>query len=234
MSEFLLLFTSLAATACVCVLPGWPLARRLTGESPLLGAVLLSLSVIFAGSIGYSLLGFPLSWRSLAVLQVAIFLFGLRFPSPLTATVHAGSGIPSEVFRFGRWLAIGLGLVGAIFFLRAWQQPLAGYDTSFRWDRLARLVAETGSLDYYPARTAEHYALYFYPDATPPLVSLVYAEIYSLLGRTPAQATAWFVTLQAALLGLLALRFAHRLGGQPPPASPLSVSAPPRSWLGPF
>lgn len=214
MRELILLLASLAATAFACVVPGWPLARHLTGTSPLLGAVVLSLSAIFVGSLSLALLGLPISWLSLAAFQVPLFLLGLRFPSTRPPdSADTNDAVVADVFRPARWLALGVALVVAIFFLRAWQQPLAGYDTSFRWDRLARLVAETGSLEYYPARTAAHYALYFYPDATPPLVSLVYAEIYSLLGRTPAEATAWFVTLQAVLLGLIALRFAHRLAG---------------------
>ncbi len=209
MSDALLFVRSLLATIVLTVLPGWPLANWLSFETRWLGSAVLSLAVLFTASLALSFLGAQINWLTLAPWQAALFGFGWwlhrRHPRP-SPIVPSSAPLP-------RWLLMLALAAGGVLLARAWQQPLLGYDNCFRWDRLARIVASTGSLTGYPARTLADYAAYFYPDSVPPLVSLCYAEIYSLVGRAEPAATAWFVAWQGFLLALIAWQLARALAG---------------------
>lgn len=210
---------ALLATAVTCILPGWPLARRLSPDTVLLGAVVLSLATLFSGCLLLSFAGLRIGAGSVAIFQVGLAVFGgwlgRRHRNPLPTSP------PREAPP--RWIALIAVIVGLVLLIRGWLQPLPGYDTCFRWGRLAREIFSTGGIDYYPARAVADYARYFYPDSIPPLVSFTYAEIYSLLQNTNPAATAWFVALQGMLLAMVSLRLAQLWGG--PRAGPGALLA---------
>jgi hypothetical protein len=139
---------------------------------------------------------------------VGLFATGVlvrRSSTPLAAPQESNGLRPATLVVAGVCLAILLA--------RAWLHPLPGYDMSFRWGRLAELVARTHHLDFYPPHTPAQFELYFYPDAIPPMVSLVYAELYSQLGHVAPEATAWFIGLQGVLLAGLAAKLARLWAG---------------------
>jgi hypothetical protein len=109
------------------------------------------------------------------------------------------------------------GVVAACLLLRATLRPLIGYDTYWRWDFLARQILERGTLDYYPPLTPAQFALYFWPDAIPPLVSFSYWWLYASAGeRVPALTGLLLLTQYACTLALTyrtaAALFSRRAG----------------------
>jgi hypothetical protein len=67
--------------------------------------------------------------------------------------------------------------------------PLSGFDTTFRWDFLARVMLREQSLAFYPPRTAAEFQLYFHPDGFAPLVSVSYWWVHLVCALAGAPAT---------------------------------------------
>jgi len=111
------------------------------------------------------------------------------------------------------WLALPALLLVLVATWRAVAQPLSGVDVGFRWNLLAHLLIEHGSLAGYPPLTTPDFQQYFWADGISPLTSSLYAWTYLAGGSFAQTWTAIPVLLQVA--GLLALlhAFANESGG---------------------
>ena len=201
-------------------LPGWLLARSLRMPAAWAAAMPLSALVICQSVVVLACLGWRIEfWRVAAVLALV---------SAVAAAAAAGrwqdwaaearAAVVSLRGRVrDRQVAVLAGFVAtivAVFAVRVTLWPLSGWDTFWRWEWLARLLLEEGSLAHYPPVTAEDFAVYPYPDGIPPLVSGVYWWLYAGLGVAVPRVTAVAVVAEyVSLLGLVHAA-AERLSGR--------------------
>lgn len=197
-------------TAAGLLLPGLGWARAQRWPLPWFAAGVLSALAIFSGVLACTLAGVPLRLLPLALWLLAIGLPGwwraCRRPRPASARI--------EWFPRADWLlAWPAALLLAVAGWRALVQPLSGPDAVFRWNELAQLMVERGSLDFYPAASSEAFTHYFWADGIAPLVASLYAWSYWAAGDAAPVRTAVPVLLQTG--GLLALLWAlgRRWGG---------------------
>lgn len=194
------------------LVPGWLLTRCLPSAAPAVSAFLGSALILFYGILLLDGLGVPVTVVSVGLwlLATSAALVGIQrrwAPTP------APTGPPPAIAPLlppgaGKWLpAVAIGF-GALL-LRALLDPLSGWDTYFRWDRLARLLLETGSLDAYPAVTAADFALYAWPEGIPPLLPVLHFWIYAVSGEPAPALTLVAVALVAGLLFALTARFSR-------------------------
>lgn len=197
------------------LLPGWQLARRLALPAPVVSAFLLSACGWFALVLGLQLLGIPLIrpvllplWLGAGVAaSVWLWKSGPRPAPPPTE----GSLRP----RRADWPWLPAVVIGAVGLgLRAFLDPSNGWDTLFRWDHLARLMVDHGSLDFYPPVTAEHYELYAWCDGIPPLVSLLNLWIYLACDSADPALLAGRTLGEVAVAALAVAGLAARLHGR--------------------
>jgi len=193
------------------VLPGHGWARAGRWTHPWLAGCVLSWLLLFLGILSATFLKLPLT---LPVLGGFLLLTGL--PGYLRAWTQGWRpdfSLPSrEYVQWPLLLALPMLLVAVGM---ATQHPLSGADTAFRWDRLARLMVEQGSLAHYPAFSAEDFEHYYWPESISPLVAGQYAWTYLCAGAPSPLWTAVPVLLQwSVLLGLL-FRLGSRWGGGP-------------------
>jgi len=99
-----------------------------------------------------------------------------------------------------RWLLVSAVIALIAIATRAIVDPLSGFDTSFRWDSVARQVFQGGNLEFYPPVTEADFLKYPWCDGIAPLISSLYLWCYTSLGHIAAWATAPVVIIQAALL----------------------------------
>jgi hypothetical protein len=111
-------------------------------------------------------------------------------------------------------MGVAAGLVITALCGRTFAHPLAGYDTPWRWDHLARMILRHGSIDFYPPMTAEDYRIYPYADGIAPLVAGIYWALYRVTGSENAAVTS--VAVVAQIVGCLGLVFSasRRLYGR--------------------
>ncbi|HEX2861134.1 MAG TPA: hypothetical protein VHN79_05825, partial [Lacunisphaera sp.] len=184
---------------------GWALAAR--WPLPWFMAGVVSVLAIFAGVTGLAIVGLPVTPRTLAVwLAVVAGAGGVRW---LARRGPAGKVSPPGERRES-WLVLLVLPMAAVAIWRAVVQPLPGADADFRWDHLARLVVQTGHMDFYPPVTTEAFGQYFWADGIAPLVPALYAWTYFAAGSMAKIWTAVPVLLQVG--GLLAL--VHALARQ--------------------
>lgn len=127
-------------------------------------------------------------------------------------TVAASPGAGPEKRR-RTWLWLAVSCAGLAIAYRLVVQPLTGYDTTFRWDFLARQIVAKGGLAFYPPVTDAGFLQYGWPESIPPLVSLLYAWAYFGAGVTGPWLTAIVGLLVAGLVFLLVGKLAARAGG---------------------
>jgi len=195
----------IAALLLGFLLPGWSLGRLLRSPAPWTTALVLSLPLLFAASLGLQVLGFALRGGSVAILlgvfTVVAWWFSRKEPAPPSASR------PAALFL------LPVAVLGALLLLRTTLQPLAFVDNLWRWDHLAVLVGERASLDFYPPASPGDYALYPYADGIPPMVSLAYWFLYQGAGGHQPSVTSLFVVLQYLSLVALTWRLGSRLFG---------------------
>ncbi len=197
------------------MLPGWQLARRFDLPAPAVSAFLISACGWFALVLGLQLLGLPLIRPVLLTLwlgagaaaSVWLWKSGSRPAEPSPEN-------PLRPLRADLiWMpAVAVGAVGLA--IRAFVDPSHGWDTSFRWDHLARLIVNQGSLDFYPPVTAEHHELYAWCDGIPPLASLLNLWIYLACGSVDPALLAGRTLGEAAVAALAVASLARSLHGR--------------------
>lgn len=222
----------------------------LAGTIGIAGLFLPGLAVAFACRMPMAALSaFPLSCLLLSVgISLAAF-FNLPITMPIVAVFPTVAAIVSLLVcrirqppervdcglavdpenRFSSRLAwFGLGLITLAVAMRTAVFPLAGFDTLFRWDLLARLLFSQHSLAFYPPREAADFFLYPYVDSIPPLTSGVYWWLYEMGGSPSPSLTAIAVTAQFICCCGLTWQAASLLSGQwQPPVSALLLAGSP-------
>jgi hypothetical protein len=197
--------------------PGYFLSRLLGSRAPGASAFLLSLLVLFYGAFLAGLCGLPVRFGTVAAWLAAVSALATvaawRRPPP--AALPAAKDEPPR--RLAQVALGAAGLIGAGLLLSCTLRPLTGFDTHWRWDFLARRVLEHEGFDFYPPRTPQDFAVYFYAESIPPLVSFAYWWLYAAAGQHTAELTAILIVAQyAAIVGLTyrtgAVLFSKRAG----------------------
>jgi hypothetical protein len=197
--------------------PGYFLSLLLGSRARWASALILSLLVLFYGVFLSGVCGLPIRFEIIAVYLLAVAagaaLAVRRWVPPMMLPDKQTAPPPSlQRLALGAVVLIGAGLL-----LRCALQPLTGYDTSWRWDFLAQRVQERQRFDYYPPRSPQDFAVYFYAESIPPLVSFSYWWLYAAAGRHVAELTALLVVAQYAACAWLTYRtgivlFSRRAG----------------------
>lgn len=235
LSESFALGRWLILLAAGLVMPGWLLGKvfRVPGgpAGMFLGsaALLMNLVLVFAA------LGWTLDLADLG-LGLAVVCSGLAMIAryrPLRSAVSPVT-LPSDIRPAWRRdpilllpAAIGLGAI----MIRAGLDPLSGWDSSFRWDFLARQIVRLGHLDFYPAIRAEDFTCYGWCDGIAPFVASLYAWSYLSLGRIEAWASAPLVVAQGILIFYGVARLAGARGGTAAAATALALLVSSASFL---
>ncbi len=215
-------FSLFLAVAVGYVLPGWLLSRRLGSPVPWLTAVPVSWALLFQVFFWLQVAGVSLTGWAVLVGCAAISLIlawgERRFPVAMTA--HAGRSRSNPWSRCRSewwWMAPVMAIVG-VFLVRAWHQPLSGWDIQFRWWFLAEQMVRHHTFSFYPPVDPADYARYFHPDGMPPLVSCLYAWLGwswgSLAPRLSIVPVAAQYVLLLAACGALACRLGGRMAGR--------------------
>ena len=193
-------------------LPGWLLGRALRLPANLSGVVCASAALLLNLLLVLDACGIAFTLAHLAgalgVVCVVLAWVGARRNAPAPAAPNLRATVPALTWFL---LPAGLGLAAIV--LRATLDPLSGFDTPFRWDFLARQMLREGSLNFYPAVTADDFLHYGWCDGIAPLVSSLYFLAYASLGHAAAWATIPVVLAQAALLFALVWQLASHRGG---------------------
>jgi len=195
-----LLFLPLLAGGLL--VPGWLLGRALRTPAGAVGALLGSAALLMNLVLALDALDVALTGAHLALsLAVLCALLGLiaRFRSSASPVALRPT---TDNFRWRRyhWFLVPAALGFGAIALRATLEPLSGFDTSFRWDFLARQMLRVGSLHFYPPISADDFLHYGWCDGIAPLVSSLYFWAYLSLGQMAAWATTPIVIGQALLL----------------------------------
>jgi hypothetical protein len=195
--------------ACLAVLtgmflPGFLFASALRTPQRGFAGVALSLPILFGIFLGLNAAGVAIRFGSVAA------VLGIITAVAAACAWRWGSRPKMPYCRLGKleWICLFMALVGVILLaVRSWHQPLAGFDTLFRWNRLAEAIVQQGHFHYYPPRTDAHYAIYTYTDGMAPLTQICYAWIYLCVGNADPRMTAPFIVAQYLLLlaGIFAL-----------------------------
>ncbi|MCU0791328.1 MAG: hypothetical protein MUE42_00405 [Opitutaceae bacterium] len=161
----------------------------------------------FGVAIGFAPLGLALA----AAAAAGLLWSRLRGAPPLrppTLPTLSLRSLPREL-----WWVLPCAAAFASVVLRGVLDPLAGWDNLWRWDHLARLMAETGRLDFYPPRSDADFALYPWCDGIPPLTSVSNLWIYLAAGSTSGPLISIRLAAELALSGVLVWRIARDLHG---------------------
>ena len=172
---------------------GWALAAR--WPLPWFAAGLLSVLAIFLGVLGFACLEIPITLVTLTTWLGLVAIGGF-----MCWWMKKPVGYKSEAKISEWWIALPVVPTILVAAWRAVTQPLPGVDVDFRWHHLARLIVETGRMDFYPAATVGAFAQYFWADGIAPLISGVYVWTYLAAGGVAKVWTAIPVLLQFAAL----------------------------------
>ncbi|MBT3378842.1 MAG: hypothetical protein HN742_24740 [Lentisphaerae bacterium] len=208
-------FLSLAVGAILgFLLPGLALATLLRSRVPLAASFILSSVILFQVVFWCGVCSVTLSYANVA--SVLAVLTGILSYFALRNTGNLFRGCLNERFTFSRkqWPVVILSAVGLLMFVRAFMQPLSGYDMPFRWNFLALRMLETGAFSYYPPISPEDFRVYFYVDGIPPLVPFSYFWLYTSLGRPDAGLPAIYVLVQYCVLAYFCFKLAETLSGK--------------------
>lgn len=194
-----------ALIAAGLVLPGWGWARR--WDEGLLVAMLGSWVSLFAWTLLTTVLPISLSLGYLLAGQTFTGLAGWVWARKEKVAMR----VPKVSGPLGvGWLVLPLVLVAG---WKAVFQPLSGVDADFRWNHLAEIMIKHGGLEFYPPTSGEDFAVYFWADGIPPLISTLYAWSYLVAGETDRGWTAVPVLLQWLALLLVVRRLGTLWGG---------------------
>lgn len=198
----------------IFVLPGWLLSRTLRSPYPALTTFLGSAAIFFNGILLLDAVRVPLNAVSITLLVglVCLLLARRAFASqPSTPAPKAATPL-RPVASDWLWVIPVAGAAVSIG-LRTIFDPLAGLDNATRWDYLARLMMDQGSLAHYPPVTGDDFRFYSWCDGIPPLVPVLNFWIYAATGSAAPVLTAARVVAEMVLIGQATYRLASRLWG---------------------
>lgn len=196
--NFAVFCLSLIAHATGLVAPGWLAARLLGWRAGWAWAAAVPLSMLFllCGVELFDAIGVPLRLGPMVLWVLAVnggLAFALwKWPprEVVPAALENSAAAPSPGERWQTWLLVGgAALLVVLAVWRGLLAPLSGFDTTFRWDFLARVMLRVHSLAFYPPRTAAEFQLYFHPDGFAPLVSVSYWWVHLVCALAGAPAT---------------------------------------------
>jgi hypothetical protein len=193
--------------------PGYPAARLLGVRPVWCGAFSLSWLSLVLGVIFFQIAGLPLTAAGILAWQVAVLMgcgaLGKHKRRLARTAVDVEPGLPATP----RALLIALiALVAATMAWRLALAPLAGADTIFRWDFLARKCSNNRA-SHYPPVTPADYHVYFFPDAIAGGGCAVW-WLYAAWGRAEPGLTTGFVLAQwVATIGFV-WQLGTNLGGR--------------------
>jgi hypothetical protein len=197
---------SLSGAVVGLFLPGYLLARALRLPAAWAAALPFSAVAICTAVVTLACLGMAITPGRVGIGLAALALAAGVGCRRLEAAAIAPTSQESAPGRGPlQMILIGFcGLICGLVAVRVTLEPLAGWDTPFRWEWLARCLLVERSLAFYPPRTAADFEIYPYPDGLPPLVSSVYWWLYAAVGRPWPAVTAIAVAGQfVSLLGLV-------------------------------
>jgi len=157
---------------------GWVMGAR--WPAPVLASLVFSALAIFAGVLGFCLIGMKITLPLMAGWLGMIAIAGGCFWWRQTRFALKERGNSEENKNW--WLALPAIPLVLVAIWRATQQPLSGADVDFRWNYLAELLVQTGHLDFYPPKSPDDFSHYFWADGIAPLVSSLYAWTYLATG----------------------------------------------------
>ncbi len=206
------------AGACALLLaPGYIVAARVVpAPSRWFAAPFASFALLFAVLLTLHTLAVPLVAPAvagaMALVTVVLWVACRRRPA----------GPAGDPWRWDRWWLPALVPLGSALTLSV-LNPLSGFDNSFRWDHLARLMLAQQSLASYPPVSAADFELYGWCDGIPPLVSFLNFWIYCLAGAPERILTAARIAGELALVAGGTALLGRRLWG--PGAAGVGVAA---------
>lgn len=200
-----LLFPVLLATGLFA--PGWLLGRALGLPGGLAGAFLGSAALLLNLVLALDAAGLRLDRLhlslALALLCAGLAVLGRRPPGESgPGPAHPPESESGSKVRW--WWRLPVAAALAPLGWRIVVEPLAGFDTYFRWDQLARQMVREGSLQFYPAVSAADFRLYGWCDGIAPLISTLHFWAYTSCGGINDLAIAPLVALEV-VVGFVAL-----------------------------
>jgi hypothetical protein len=119
---------------------------------------------------------------------------------------------PRQWWREAWWLVPGLIAMTSLL-AHLILEPLSGFDTLFRWDYLARVMASQQSLQHYPPVTADDFAVYPWCDGIPPLVPIMNLWLYLFTGSSAELIGSLRAAVEFGLTVVLVWQISRRLWG---------------------
>lgn len=174
-------------------------------------SVLTGLLILFFASLACDTLGLRITLAPLALALALVALLGLLF-SRHTTTPRPVLPAPCQLLR-ELWWAAPCALATASVLARGIFDPLAGWDNLWRWNHLALVLHDTGSLAAYPPVSAADFLVYPWCDGIPPLVAVSNLWIYLVSGSTAGGLIVFRLALELLLTGLLTWRIARDFWG---------------------
>jgi hypothetical protein len=200
------------------MLPGAAWARTLrvprTVATSFAGSVLalyVSVLLLQACSIPIGLASLATTLLALSVAGFAAAAWRDRQGAAQPATASAS---PFALFRGLGWWSIAYAVFWALALWRAGHEPLNGPDIEFRWGLLPEQMLRLGSLDFYPPRSADDFANYFWAESIPPGVAALHGWAFACAGRFAPAWTIPGVVLQLWAVHELLWHTAETLGGR--------------------
>jgi hypothetical protein len=216
-----LTFVEPARAALLCaglLVPGAAWARALRVPRTLATSFAGSVLALYLSVLLLQWLGIRIGLASLATTLLALSVAGFAIaawrgrqgaaqPPPPSAT-------PAALFRGLGWWSIAYTVFWAIALWRAGHEPLNGPDIEFRWGLLPEQMLRLGSLNFYPPRSAEDFATYFWAESIPPGVAALHGWAFACAGRFAPAWTIPGVVLQLWAVHELMWHTAEALGGR--------------------
>ena len=188
---------------------------RLPSPLPWATAFVGSFLALVGLVLGCDVTGVPINLHTLAGGLTGLAFVGWLAAGRPRPRLDLTAGFPSANFRrMDLWWLLPLAAVLTSVLVRAVVDPLAGWDNYFRWNHLALLIAEQGSLAHYPPVSAADFRVYPWCDGIPPGGPILNLWIYLAVGSTAGALVSGRIAVELALTAALTLRLGHRANGR--------------------